>query len=583
MAPKVYKRPASHATIRDKPAAMFKPSAFVRAKKDEGKSEQEVRDLLVAKKLKKARVSQLMKVFHEAPTCRRPATGTSERALPVSRRPSPSLHDSRPEELGSDRGSVWEWLNTSLDKAGDPRGDSTRELTSFSQFTSAFEKEIDHAGHPFIHLPCGPCGGSERCLAQYLLHVRWYSEPGAAPRQKPLPVDDLRRRAGRIRSGAAEYNHLVALPSWLVAGNEYSTWLCKQFAAWGREDAANFAKAKHEHVVLHGSSIEEFCIALGVQILDGTHVSDRQLVCALACRFQSGTNARYYNQTDIKWNRVARGKGLGEYGCFQIGNTKRISATQKSVKVISTTRSVVSRYIDDDVTGLLFEEHCKRHMQDRSGDEYFFPAFNCEEIDWKRPLQNATLNAFIQDMVASMDIATTEKARLYTTTAIRRGNQAVTEAQVQKYRQQRNKDCGWAKDSFVPQKSYTPDVVALAPGPLFWDIQQSNEALRKASLHMRVSLMNKRACKECGMPVCSARNACTCEGCNEILANRGSGSKARISHAASCWRKGQRRHTNTLPKKVWDAWHSITTRLDDIDVRYEGGYTFVAREDSQGI
>ena len=491
-----------------------------------------------------------------------------------------AVHESfRPDGqlLKNDPGAVWEWLNASLDKAGDPRCEFTRELENFSRFTSYFRKEIEQAGHTVINMPCGPCGGSERCLAQYLLHVRWHDAPGTPPREKPLPVDDLRRRAGRIRNGAAEYSHLVTLPPWLVAGNDYSSWLCKQFAAWGREDATDFAKAKHEHVVLLGSSIEEFCISVGVQLIEGTQVSDRQLVCTLACRFQSGTNARYYNQTDIKWGHVTRGKGLGEYGCFQICNTKRISATQRSIKSISMTRSAVSRYIDDDVTGLLFEEHCRRHATGRSGDECFFPAFNGDVIDWKRPLQNATLNAFIQSMVVSMDIATSEKSGLYTTTAIRRGNQAVTEAQVQKYRQQRNKDCGWAKDSFVPQKSYTPDTVALAPGPLFWDIKQSNEALRKASLHMRVALLNKRSCKECGMPVCLASNECKCAGCNEIIASRGSGSKARLSHSACCWRKGQRRHTKALPKKVWDEWRPIISNLSDIDARYENGYTFVAR------
>ena len=180
-----------------------------------GKSEASVKSLLVTKGYKKGRISQLLQTFRAGvnqknslkTADRKQATavkkdvalkadrvaharrGEQVKTKHVLRRPSSSLlvaavdeHPqqsdelppcvSRPEELGSEPAAVWEWLNTMLDKVGDPRGDFARELKSFSQFTSFFKKEIDQAGHPIIDMPCGPCGGSERCLAQYLLHVR---------------------------------------------------------------------------------------------------------------------------------------------------------------------------------------------------------------------------------------------------------------------------------------------------------------------------------------------------------------------------------------------------------------------------
>ena len=68
-----------------------------------------------------------------------------------------------------------------------------------------------------------------------------------------------------------------------------------------------------------------------------------------------------------------------------------------------------------------------RHMSGRAPGDFFFPAFVDGAMDWKQPLQNKVHNKMIQHFVGELEGVALDKLPFYTSTCIRRGNQATTE------------------------------------------------------------------------------------------------------------------------------------------------------------
>ena len=139
----------------------------------------------------------------------------------------------------------------------------------------------------------------------------------------------------------------------------------------------------------------------------------------------------------------------------------------------------VARYIDDDVSGTIFATYLNRFQEHREPTEYFFPKIIKGSFVWTEPLQNFQHNRLIRKLVSEMQYDSVEKQSLYNSTSIRTANQVLTEEHVQKFRAQRNTALGWAAKSETPWQHYTPREAAARPGPLFWDIDFTNEHLRQ--------------------------------------------------------------------------------------------------------
>ncbi len=101
-----------------------------------------------------------------------------------------------------------------------------------------------------------------------------------------------------------------------------------------------------------------------------------------------------------------------------------------------------------------------------------------------------------------------------------------------RYRQQRNRELGWGAGSWVPLKHYTRDEVtlffskkenqshfclhrevALAPGPLFWDIEASDIAVSRCTALTEHVRFGKRMCTQCAFPFPDGQHRCSCAYC----------------------------------------------------------------------
>ena len=139
-------------------------------------------------------------------------------------------------------------------------------------------------------------------------------------------------------------------------------------------------------------------------------------------------------------------------------------------------------------------------------------------------------------MVVALKIDSAERLHLYSTTSVRVANNVLTEQHIQRFRAQRNAALGWAAASTTPMSHYTPDTIALARGPLFWDIGAANAKIHAASASAVLTLLNSKTCTVCGFPFDDGATACACAGCTDINAKRGTTSKSSVAHDVNCWR-----------------------------------------------
>ena len=177
-------------------------------------------------------------------------------------------------------------------------------------------------------------------------------------------------------------------------------------------------------------------------------------------------------------------------------------------------------------------------MEGRSPGDHFFPAFVGQELQWGRPLQQNTYLKMIRVCVSSLGLESgdPDKVQLYSSTSIRTGNTNLTEEAVARYRAQRNKEMGWVKDSTVPLTHYTSDSVALAPGPLFWDIAacDANYDLHVHDIQLRkFTLM---LCTQCGAPFPQGAASCGCRYCVEKAKARAAGKSTNPKGRHTCWK-----------------------------------------------
>lgn len=458
---------------------------------------------------------------------------------------------------------IWDSVWSKVSHEKEPDHATTQDFVAFAKFTEMFKDSMAKESLDVIQTPVGPVPSSEKGLVSFLQYMRYHQTSMENCRKKPLLSDQLFRMAGKVRAGAAEYAHKVGLPEYLTPQANYSLWVKKRLAEWALEDSRKqHKKPQQEAVFLTGGQVQEFCLWVICEHLSGAVVTDWVLCAAIALRFQSGTNIRAGNlEKDITWDHTCSKRRHGNFGKVIFMNTKKATPVLGDTKKLVETKYAFERFIDDDITGYLFQEWCDRHRLGRRHGDHFLPAFVDGVMDWTKPLQNKVHNVMLQYAVGAMGWDSSDRLHLYTTTCVRVGNQAATEQEVSHFRAQRNKDCGWAKDSHVPLTHYTPDAIAQAPGPLFWDHEGEKEAYQRACKEYLVQKWNKIICTECGTPFLFDAGRCACDGCAQLMKVRGSGTKASKPHGDFCWRKGGRKPT-AVPDGVRKAWAELGVSYD---------------------
>ena len=190
-------------------------------------------------------------------------------------------------------------------------------------------------------------------------------------------------------------------------------------------------------------------------------------------------------------------------------------------------------------------------MEGRAPEDHFFPAFADNGVlHWEQPLQPNTYLTMLRGCVTALGLESDpHKVKLYNSTSIRVGNTNLTEASVAQFRAQRNRQLGWADGSRMPEVHYTSASVALAPGPLFWDIEACDA---KFDQHVRESQLKKFSsmlCTQCGSPFPANSAACDCAYCSEKARYRAAGSGTNPKCKHTCWR-AQVKTSGVMPEEV---------------------------------
>ena len=98
---------------------------------------------------------------------------------------------------------------------------------------------------------------------------------------------------------------------------------------------------------------------------------------------------------------------------------------------------------------------------------------------------------------------------------------------VQRYRQQRNYQGGWAKQSNLQEKVYCPENARYMAGPLYWDREATDANFEDFFAMQNFEKFSAMLCAYCGLPNCE------CAVCN-------AGGKAGHKMTAhTCWRSGK--------------------------------------------
>lgn len=460
---------------------------------------------------------------------------------------------SAPSALPSDpidKDAVWDrlWKEVHRSAAVNPNNPVFDELKHFCDFTELFREQQEGAGLAFVATPFGDMGASEEQVLAYLAWVRSHHLGKGADYKKPYDASTLLKKFGKIRVGLEQCGE-VDVPAWAEVGVPHTRLVKNTIAQWSLEDLHHPAKkACKEKLSLQGHQIEDYCLSLIVQDMAGQSLSDWDLCKALVLRVQSGTNIRSGNLGDIIWSDVVCQKGTGEFGSISVLNTKRVARSVGSASKVSRVQAKVARWIDDLITGYMFKAWCARHKDHAASSDFFFPAFVNMQPVWQRHLQNAVHNQWVRECVSTLGLESNPgKLALYSTTSIRVGNVDCTEESITRFRAQRNKDCGWAKDSWVPLRHYTSDAVALAAGPLFWDKAGCDAKYMGAcQTHLKEKYL-ALLCTQCGMPFPDGATECPCNRC-KLKARYialGSASNPKVGH--SCW-KQQCRHPDHVPE-----------------------------------
>ena len=196
--------------------------------------------------------------------------------------------------------NLWKRVRTSSDPADKLRD----QLLDYIQFCTRFEQQMLKENLGFIELPIGKIGATIQQLYAYLHYLRC-SRPS---NKRPMSAGELKKRAAALRAAVSEYAHMVILPHCLRAQNEYTVWEKKHFVSWHKEDSLCHRKPMQEKVWLEGNTIEGYCIRICLRLLDKEYVSDLELLTALVCRIQSGTNMRHGNLTrHFQWSDIQKG------------------------------------------------------------------------------------------------------------------------------------------------------------------------------------------------------------------------------------------------------------------------------------
>ena len=457
--------------------------------------------------------------------------------------------------------------------SGSLDGPELAVLQNFVLFTQKTKLEQEAHGLSFLETPLGPIGVS---LRQVLAWMSWLRHHGLNPGadSQPLTSKTLLNRFSQLRAGLYHLGVQPADASWAWITTDIPRTIKDQLAAWEVVDLKEGRKeASRKHLYIEGADIEAFCLHILRKHLLEENASDQDLLTALLLRVQSGTNLRSGNLLkDVHWRDVTKsctkaGAGAKTLFTIKVINTK-MNKDSGAKSLVEQDRKVV-RHLDDRLSHHLAKAWWERHHDGRQGEEYFFPATKQGAWNWSRHMDNEAHNACVRECAHFCGLArTVEELGEFTSTSIRRGNAYTTELQVEKFRQQRNKECAWAPRSKVASKHYCPEQVAVMPGPLFWDIADTDARFWSVFEKALAEKYQKWMCLKCGFPNCK------CPACAQSIAK----GNAKMKH--TCWLSSYGRGPMSVADPITNkrvppecseardkAWH----RMDDsIQVRWNG-------------
>lgn len=480
-------------------------------------------------------------------------------SLPPPSAPSPSdiSRVAVPDDPQTDQHFLQLWAYAT--KEGDWDLSTFDAVKSLIHFTKTFRAQLSAKGVAVVRTRFGDAASSEEALVAFLAWRRFDHQPPNSYGRPPPVARNANKLMAALRNGFADSGTSRSdLPEWAERGAPYPPRVERAIAEFRKEDTAEpTMHVAQEAVVFDGSDLEAALIKRLVGAADALcGIPDLALCCGLAARVESGTNCRSGNVRDIRWRDCQLG-GCGVYGVINVINSKPLGNSLQSATGAARAQPKVARYINDVVTGLLFKEWFRRHLDKQyDEDQYFFPSFRRGDMDWSERLQPHHYNTAIQDLALLCGAARDEvHCKLFTSTSLRRGN-AVHNYNVTRERGAQNKSCGWASASRVPLAHYTPDHVLLKPGPLFDDVAHINNRYERAVFDHSNAIFLVDLCTHCGFPR-SGKFACKCPSCLKAAA----GHHGQTTH--SCWRagRGMKVLDASIARLQQEAWAALGCHL----------------------
>ena len=452
------------------------------------------------------------------------------------------------------------------------------QLKSFVHFTAMTHAQQAEKQMSFFETPLGEVGADDMQVLLWLAWQRYHGKhPDSVP--KPLSAATLRNHLGSLRRALFECN-LQELPPWAKWKDKHGASVLNQLFEWKLQDArSGVESAGKEKTWLLCAEVELYCLGVLEKLWHGGGATDWELCTALLLRVQAGSNQRSGNLVkDLKWRDVKYSPP--NWPVMDLVFTK-MGACQSSKAL--AMKNKVERHLDDRLTFNLFKAWFEKHNAYVQPHHHFFPQFlQKSQIKWESDLGSGHLEA-VRHCALTLGRATTpEEAKAFTTTSVRRGFAVETEEGVQRYKQQRNYQGGWARQSNLQEKVYCPENAKYMAGPLYWDKEATDAHFEHFFAMHNFEKFSALLCAYCGLPNCE------CVGCNA------GGKAGHKMQAHSCWRAGK---TGQQPKydpvkqrpheeeqllqqrqEAWEAVGSPTTPLWDGLLK---AYCFPAPEEQE--
>ena len=397
------------------------------------------------------------------------------------------------------------------------------QLKSFVHFTAMTHAQQEEKQMTFFETPLGEVGAEEMQVLLWLAWQRYFGKhPDSVP--KPLSAATLRNHLGSLRRALFECN-LPELPPWAKWKDKHGASVLNQLFEWRLQDARSGAEvAQKEKTWLLCAEVELYCLGVLEKLWHGDGATDWELCTALLLRVQAGSNQRSGNLVrDCLWRDVKYSPP--DWPVMTLVFTK-VGGCQTSKAL--AIKNKVERHLDDKLTFNLFKAWFDKHSADVQPQHHFFPQFfQRSQIKWESDLGSGHLEAVRQCALTLGRATTSEEAKAFTTTSVRRGFAFETEEGVQRYKQQRNYQGGWARKSNVQDKVYCPEDAKYMAGPLYWDREATDGHFDSFFAMHAFEKFSALLCTYCGLP------GCECTGCHAA------GKAGHKQSAHTCWRQGK--------------------------------------------